>query len=137
MRNVIHPNEVNEVMNCKMSATENIKPGMAATMFVGSDRYAMVVTEVINDKTIKVAHVYDEDVEKFVENEGTPDMMPDEVLASYIEMENYTPSRGSNWGCGITYTYRKNGRWLPKGSDMWDTCSIHIGKANNYRDPSF
>ena len=49
-------NEINEVMNCKSSAKNNIIPGMGATMFVGSDRYAMVVTEVITPKKIKVNH---------------------------------------------------------------------------------
>ena len=37
-------------MGINKSEIKNIKVGMAATMFVGSDRYAMVVTEVLSPK---------------------------------------------------------------------------------------
>jgi len=61
MRTSIHMNELNEVMNCKASVKNAIIPGMGATMFVGSDRYAMVVTKVITPKKIMVAHLRDND----------------------------------------------------------------------------
>ena len=48
MRNVICYTELNEVMNCKKSVKSGIVPGMGATMFVGTDRYAMVVVKVLN-----------------------------------------------------------------------------------------
>lgn len=135
MRTVIHPNEVNEVMNCKKSVKSAIVPGMGATMYVGSDRYAMVVVDVISDKKIKVTYL-DDDYDKLVEKDGI-DYLPEEYLNHYREFGEYDPILGHSHGLLHTYTLRKNGRWMPMGSEMWGTCSIHIGKANNYMDPSF
>ena len=138
MRNssVIHPNEVNEVMNCKMSLETNIIPGMGATMFCGSDMYAMVVTEVLSSKRIKVAHLLDEHMDKLITNENGVQMLPQEYLEKYKE---FVPDQ---FGCchlyvPRTYSLRKNGRWMEQGSGMWNTGSIHIGYAENYRDPNF
>lgn len=138
MANVICINKINEVMNCKASVKNDIVPGMGATMFVGSDRYAMVVTKVITPKKIMVAHLRDEDVDKLNTNENGIDILPKDILKFY-----FSQNETDNWGYplsyhySIEYTLRKNGRWMPKGKGMWETCSIHIGKAENYRDPSF
>ena len=135
MRNWIHYNEVNEAMNCKSSVKNNIKPGMGATMFCGSDRYAMVVTEVISPKKIKVAHVLDSHEDKFVD-ENEIDFLPEELLEEY---KKFVPDEYGYRGFYVprTYTLRKNGRWMEEGKGLWETCSIHIGVAENYRDPSF
>ena len=136
MRNSIHYNEVNEVMNCKKSVKNSIKPGMGATMYCGSDRYAMVVTEVISPKTIKVAHCLDAHEDKFVEDENGIEMLPIEMVEEY---KKFVPDKYGYCGFNVprTYTLRKNGRWMPKGAGMWETRSIHIGCADSYRDPSF
>jgi len=140
MRNVIHPNEINEVMNAKRSV-KNPVIGMLATMFVGSDRYAVVVTEVMNDKHIRVKTIYDDSV---LENHtahmktGYTDNDYDYLPLEYLANSLYVTVENNKWcGTGKEYTLRKNGRWLPVGSGLWDTCSIHLGTAENYRDPSF
>ena len=136
MRNVICNTELNEVMNCKKSVKSDIIPGMGATMYVGSDRYAMVVVEVISPKKIKVT--YADDLEnKFVTDENGNDMIPEEYMNDLRNFEDYSPIAGHSHGLLHTYTLRKNGRWMPQGAGMWETCSIHIGKAESYRDPSF
>ena len=76
MRNVICVNELNEVMNCKVSATENIVPGVAGTMFVGSDRYAIVVTEVVSPKHIKIAHLMNAHENLLTKNENGLEILP-------------------------------------------------------------
>ena len=135
MRNWIHYNELNEAMNCKSSVKNNITPGMGATMFCGSDRYAMVVTEVLTPKKIKVAHVLDEHENKFITKNGIH-YLPEDLLKVY---STFVPDKYGYCGFNVprTYTLRKNGRWMPLGQGMWETCSIHIGEAESYRDPSF
>lgn len=131
-------NELNEAMNCKASVKNSIMPGMGATMFVGSDRYAMVVTKVLTPKKILVCHVMDGHVSEFKENENGIMILPEDYLKVYSAHDVK-----DKWGNFISYhrpieyTLRKNGRWMPKGSGLWGTSSIHIGHAENYRDPSF
>ena len=132
----IHYNEVNEVMNCKMAITNNLKPGMGATMYCGSDRYPMVVTAVLSPKKIMVAHVLDAHEDKFTTDKNGVQMLPQEYLDKYKE---FKPDKYGYCGFYVPreYSYRKNGRWMPKGKGMWETSSIHIGCADSYRDPSF
>lgn len=136
MRNWIHVNELNEAMNCKASVKNEITSGMCGTMYVGSDRYAVVVTEVISPKKIKVAHMLDEHEQYIRQNDNGADILSPEFVEVYAQ---FVPDQ---WGyCGFhvprIYTLRKNGRWMPAGKGMWETCSVHIGHAENYRDPSF
>ena len=133
--NYVHPNCLNEIMSCQASKKDNIEIGMAATMFVGSDRYAMIVTEVLGPKKIKVDHMDDSDY-KDIENytNGNIQIIRGTRLAKYAKISE----NGNSWeGTGKIYTLRKNGRWLPEGAGLWETCSIHIGHADNYLDPSF
>ena len=62
-------------MGINKSEIKNIKVGMAATMFVGSDRYAMVVTEVISQKKIRLSHMMDEDYSTLNENDNNIQML--------------------------------------------------------------
>ena len=137
MRNWIHVNELNEAMNCKKSVKNEITPGMGATMYVGSDRYAMVVIKVITPKKIMVAHVADAHVDKFITENGVM-ILPEEYMEFYGR-QNKTDEWGHplSYHCSIEYTLRKNGRWMPKGEGMWGTSSIHVGHAEEYRDPSY
>ena len=130
----MHYNMLNEVMNCKMSST-NPSVGMCATMFVGSDRYAMVVTEVLGKNKIRVDHMTDEDYngEKY-SDENDNDFIPIFNMHKYARVNNTQTGFESS---GKIYTYRKNKRWMPAGEGLWGTCSIHLGKAENYRDPNY
>lgn len=84
MANIICINEINELLNCKASIKNDITPGMVATMFVGSDRYAMVVTKVLTPKKIMVAHLQDEDVDKLNTNENGIGVLPKDILEFYF-----------------------------------------------------
>ena len=97
--------------------------GMPATRFVGSDSYPMIVIDVKSDKRIIVARMLDEDYKEY---EKSPDSFNGKDLIKKYNVEN-----------GIEYTLRKNKRWLPKGYKLWETCSIALGFAEFYWDPSF
>lgn len=117
----IHYNEVNESMNCKMALIKDIQPGMGGTLFCGSDRYAVVVTHVVSPKHIQVVTIYRPEG-KFTTDENGIDWINDQTI-KFSSVQDYT--------------LRKNGRWMPKGKGMWETSSIHIGKAEEYIDPDF
>ena len=115
-------NQINEMMGCRMSVSpENVKVGMMATMFVGSDRYAMVV--VAHPSTNRI------DVEYYSKS-----VHGDIHVINGIEYANVNSDEHYD---SFQYSYRKNYRWMPVGSDMWGTCSIHVGKGEEYIDPSF
>lgn len=131
----ITPECINEVMNTKADETPEV--GMGATRFVGSDRYSMVVTEVLSPKKVKVAHVPDEFMNKFSTDENGIMRLPKEYLDDIIERGNKKLDFGTPYYAGIEYTLRKNGRWLPTGLGLWETCSVRFGYAEDYRDPCF
>jgi len=130
----MHYNLVNESLYGKMSST-NPEVGMCATMFVGSDRWPYVVTEVFTNKKIRVAMMStdDYDSEKIVNGRGE-EFLPSYLMRKYAkvsdDMKTIVPS-------GDIFTYRKNYRWMKEGSEMWGTGAIHLGKADEYRDPNF
>ena len=136
MANSIPYYMVNEVMNAKKSETNNIVPGMGATYFIGSDSYAMVVTEVLSPKSIMIAHVIDSHEDKFITNEDGLDILPEEFLKEY---EKFIPDEFGykSYNVPRKYTLRKNHRWVEEGHGLWDCGGIHIGHAETYRDPSF
>lgn len=121
----MHYNLVNESMNLKKSETFP-KVGMCGTMFCGTDRWPIVVTLVKGKKTIKASMIYDEDFHNnIVEKDGIDYLeIPEEKMKNYLQYSK-------------TYTYRKNYRWMQEGHDMWQTGAIHLGKADEYRDPDF
>lgn len=131
----MHINVVNEAMGVKKSINTGIKVGMGATMFVGSDEYPMVITEVISNKKIRVAHMHDGDYEcnKHITTNGI-EFIPNEHMYKYVRVNdtatNIVP-------IGEIFTLRKNGRWMKEGAGLWETGGIHIGKAEEYMDPSF
>lgn len=125
----ITPACINEVMNTKVN--ENPEVGMGATRFVGSDRYAMVVTEVLSSKKVKIAHVPKELLEKFVTDENGVMRLPEEYLNDIIARGNKKMQFGTPYYAGIEYSLRKNGRWLPKGEGLWGTCSVRFGYAED------
>jgi len=121
--NSIHYNQVNEFLNCKKSVT---KPeiGMCGTLFVGSDRYAIVVVDVISLKKIRIQHMYEDSVD-IITDKNNVQWLSENQLKKYNKNE------------GNIYTYRKNYRWMQQGANMWGTGAIYIGYADNYLDPSF
>jgi len=126
----MHYNLINESMNCSMSV-RNPEVGMCGTLFCGSDRYPVVVTEIIDRRTIRVDFLEDFDYEY-------------SIIGKLDNNINYLhPNRLSHYmwnsdeGKGKPYTYRKNKRWIEMGKDMWSAASVHLGKADSYRDPNF
>ena len=116
---------INEVMGVRRSDNSNLFVGLCGTMFVGSDRYPMVVTEVISKKKIRVSHLYDDDYEHNIQiNEDGIDVLPDEFMSKYVRR-------------GDVFTLRKNRRWIKEGHGLWETGAVHLGHADEYRDPSF
>ena len=132
MINSIHVNCLNEVMSCKASVTKPMV-GLAATMFVGSDRYAMVVTDVLSDKKIMATRMYDEDYKTLNEKDAIQ-ILDSSVMGKYTYL---TEDRKHILPIGIVYSLRKNHRWLKEGQGLWETGSIHLGHAENYLDPCF
>lgn len=130
MAHCIHINQLNEVMNGHVHLMSNILPGMGATRFVGSDRYAMVVTKVVSPKKVMVAHLKDNHLDKMIEKDGCM-YLPEEYLKEYENLPEHS------YYASEEYSLRKNKRWMEKGSGLWDTGSIMIGYAENYSDPCF
>lgn len=131
----IHYNQLNEAMNGHGNV-EKIVPGLGATMFCGSDRYMMVVTEVCSPKKIKVAHLLDSHKDKFITGNNGVMILPKEFLDEY---KKFVPDE-YGWApyyASQVYTFRKNYRWMPQGKGLWETSSIQIGVAEEYRDPCF
>jgi len=128
----MHINVINEAMGVRKSETENIKVGMVATLFVGSDSYAMVVTEVISPKKIRVSHMMDEDYSTLDENDENVQFLSKNQMKKYVHVTDTTILP-----IGEIYSYRKNKRWIGEGRGLWETGGIHLGHATNYRDPSF
>lgn len=127
----MHINQLNEVMSMRKSEQDSIEVGMCATMFVGSDRYAMVVTEVLTPKKIRVAHMLNEHYDKLDDNDERVQFLDLE------DMKFYESQFDTSYYRGAIFTLRKNGRWLPQGASLHDTGAIHLGHADNYRDPCF
>ena len=130
----MHYNQVNEFLNGKMNIT-NPKVGMCATMFCGSDRWPMVVTEVISPTQIRVDDMdrNDYDDEPITDDNGV-DWLPNHRMSKYTKVNKDKTGFVST---GNIYTFRKNQRWMKKGEDAWGTGAIMIGKADLYRDPNF
>ena len=93
----ITPECINEVMNTK--ANENPEVGMGATMFVGSDRYPMVVVKVLSKKTVEVAHVPNEFMNKFSTDKNGIMTLQEEYLASLTMQESHIRCVRMGDGC--------------------------------------
>lgn len=131
----MHYNLVNEAMSCKKSST-NPTVGMCGTMFCGSDRWPMVVTEVLSKKKIRLAHMSSKDynlTEKKKDQEGN-EYLPDACMREYARVSHEDNKIVPD---GKIYTFRKNHRWMEEGSSLWSTGAVHLGEADEYRDPSF
>lgn len=131
----IHVNQINEVMNCKSSNNAGLYVGLCGTQFVGSDRYAVVITEVISPKCVKVAHMIDIDYEgNRITDENGNEYLPCIPMGKYCKLNE---NRTKFISMGDVFKLRKNGRWIREGKDLWSTGAVHFGAADEYRDPSF
>jgi hypothetical protein len=133
--NSIPVSMINEVMGVQKSDNSNLYVGLGGTMFVGSDQYAMVITEVISSKVVRVAHMDDEDWHNNVLlDENGNHYLPVYQMSKYARVND---ERTSIVPDGSIFTLRKNDRWIKKGAYLWGTCAVHFGAACNYRDPNF
>ena len=120
----------NELKNMHVNVDyDKVKPGMCGTMHVGSDSYAMVVVNRLTPKSILVSHLKDEDLERTEFDENDVEVLPDKYLVYYKATIGYHAPK--------KFKFRKNGRWIEEGSSLHGTGGLHIGRAENYRDPSF
>jgi len=115
--------ELGEVMNRK-GGDVIPKVGMAATLFVGSDCYPMVITKVYTPKKVEVVHL-DHDFEKYIIKTDEGEYIRPELAYAYTHIS------------GEIFTMRKNKRWVQKGVGLHGCGSIGIGHAEYYLDPSF
>ena len=70
---------------------------------------------------------------KVVNEDGT-ESLPNNALGHYVTISE---DKKSIVPFGKIFTYRKNKRWMHEGDDLWGTGAIHLGKADEYRDPDF
>ena len=111
---------INQSMGSTVEAPE---VGMGCTFLMWSDRNPGTIVEVVNAKTIVVQR----DNAKRLDNGGP---------YPYTESQDYDFSPNVE-AEKETFTKRKNGRWVRKGSNMKNGQKIAIGYRSAYRDPSF
>lgn len=94
---------------------------MGVTCGVGSDRYPYTVSEIVNDKTIKVRP----DSYRRTDSNGLSEMQTYEITPNPDAPE-------------IVLTLRINGRWVRKGETMrGSSYRWSLGHRDAYSDPSF
>ena len=127
-------NLINETMNCSTSEKNHLYVGLCGTKYIGSDRYAVVITEVFTPKMVRVAYLHNSDY-----NDGN--IPTDEYGNQFIEdLSSYVRINRDRTKFDIEgkiYKLRKNGRWIEEGISLWSTGGVHFGEADEYRDPSF
>lgn len=131
----IHPNIINEAMNVNKSRQTKLYVGMCGTQYVGSDRYAVVITEIVSPKCVRVTHMNRNDYD----NNRLIDENDNEYLDPRV-MTNYAKVNRERTGFEISgklFKLRKNNRWIEEGNSLWSTGAVHFGEADEYRDPSF
>ena len=131
----IHPNMINEVMNINKSRQNHLYVGMCGTQCVGSDRYAVVITEIVSPKCVRVSHMNrnDYDNNRLID-ENDNEYLDPRVMNDYVRVNE---ERTKFESCGKIFKLRKNGRWIQEGANLWSTGGVHFGVAEEYRDPSF
>lgn len=130
----MHYNLINESMHARKSVTE-VFVGLCGTEFCGTDRWPMVITEVISPKKVRVCFMHDEDYNKNrLINEDKNEYLSLDIIHNKYSKLNM---EGKSVYMGDVYTYRKNHRWIKTGHNLWETGALHFGKADEYRDPCF
>lgn len=106
-----------------MATATATAPGIAvsdaATIHVGSDRYAATVIAATPASVTVQEDSY----------EATPD-------SDYFGNQEYTYTRNPD-GRTMTFTRRKNGGYILKGADIRANFYVTFGDRSTYFDPSF
>lgn len=127
-------------MNVNGKVKEVILPvvGSLGTMYVGSDSYIVVCTNVISNKKVVLRHIYSLDKTKdVVTDEYGYEYLTPEAYDNFIK-ERYVGVRMNETEEGIHYSLRKNGVWYPKGQKIYPgCCGVRFGHGVEYSDPSF
>lgn len=100
-----------------------VKPeiGMGATMLGWSDRHACTITAISpSGKSIEVK----QDIATRIDKNGM----------SELQEYSYEPDPNTK---PVTFTLRKNGKWVLKGSSMNAGTHLLVGKRDQYYDYSF
>jgi len=113
-------NAILQATNAGVTGQPEPVVGMGATLYVGSDRYPYFISKVISPKEIEVkrANFRRTDKNGFSESQ-TYEITPNEAASPE------------------TFTQRKNGRWIAKGTGLRSGSTLLIGRADAYQDPSF
>ena len=122
-----------EAMNCSKSEKDYLYVGLCGTRFVGSDRYAVVITEIISPKAVRVANMKKSDYNNNRQTDGYGNEYIYD-MSGYVRVNN---ERTKIEPIGNVFKLRKNGRWIVDGDGLWSTGAVHFGEADEYRDPSF
>ncbi len=126
---------IGEVMGVQKSDNSNLYVGLCGTQFVGSDRYAVVITEIISPKSVRVTNMLDIDysVNRPLDENGN-EYIPVKNMSKYSRVNSEKTGFEAK---GSVFKLRKNGRWIQEGNSLWSTGGVHFGTADEYRDPSF
>lgn len=105
--------------------------GLAATLYVGSDRYPLKVVEVkgTNNKRVTVARVEHYDTDAVIyqrETGGYGWHKVIDVTAPSVVL-----------GRREVFTLRKNGLYVLEGQGLRSGWVVNFGRAVDYRDPHF
>ena len=131
----IHPNMINEVMNINKSRKNHLYVGMCGTQCVGSDRYAMVITEIVSPKCVRLTHMNSNDYDNNrLIDENDNEYLDPRIMTNYVRVNK---ERTGFEALGKLFKLRKNDRWIEEGNSLWSTGVVHFGEADEYRDPSF
>lgn len=126
---------IGEVMSVQKSDNSNLYVGLCGTQFVGSDRYAVVITEIISPKSVRVVNMLDIDYSSNRPlDENGNEYIPVKNMSKYARVNSEKTGFEAK---GSVFKLRKNGRWIQEGNSLWSTGGVHFGKADEYRDPSF
>lgn len=104
------------------------KVGLMGTMFVGSDEYPVVIVDVISKKKVNVVIMYENDYDQDV----TIDSCGNDIYK--YDTNDLKVDLGNRM---LTYTLRKNNRWVREHDGLWSCGAVVFGKANKYIDPNF
>jgi len=117
-------NNLNQILTTKMDWTPEV--GMMGTEYVGSDRYAVVCTEILSPKRINIATLYGVDEDNIKTNE---DITVDKNGVMWYEAVSSIRENDKK-----KYSLRKDKSWQKSGGT---SSRVYFGVANPYRDPSF
>jgi hypothetical protein len=100
--------------------------GMGATILMFSDRHAATITSVASTK--------EGEMPKWITIQQDKAIRTDKNGMSESQEYRYEPNTAASVE---TYTYRRNGTYVVKGSGMRQGTIVRVGSRNEYHDFSF